>query len=210
VDVSIVEVANEGTKPFRGMWAGKTYVIAPGEKVFAPWEAMCLWCGDPTLVDTDVDRPRARAREYLSVSYGLHGAPWFSDSPQETAHMEGEPFEEYPMVGGVYRHPNLPLLRVTTSTGDQIVTILDDPEGDGSPQVRDDTAEAQTEILAQLQQQVAALTRQLAQSNPEAAAAVHQAQAPEPVAPPAVADPSAPLPEDTPPATRAQRRTAKR
>lgn len=208
MDVSIVEVANEGDRVFRAMWAGKTYVIKPGEKVYAPWEAMCLWCGDPTLVDNDTERARTKAREYLGVMYGLLGAPWFSDEQTTTAHMEGEPFSEYDLIDGVYRHPNLPRLRVSTSTGDQVVTILDDPDGDGTT-VRDDTASTQADILAGLQAQVAALSRQLAQSNPDAVAA-QETKAPEPVAPPAVADPSAPLPEDTPPATRAQRRGAKR
>lgn len=214
MDAAIVEVRNEGDRVFRGMWAGKTYVIAPGDRVFAPWEAMCLWCGDPNTVDDESSpqgRQRTRAREALSVNYATYGAPWYTDEPRSTIALPDTNEVAVPYVedGGVWRHPNLPKLRVFTSEGVEVPTVLSDPEGGGGTVVPNDTAAAQVEVLAALQAQVEALTRQIAQTNPEAAMATVTASKDPVTTAPAPASPSDPLPEDLPPSARG-RRTAKR
>jgi hypothetical protein len=213
MDTPIVSIRNAGDKPFKHGWAGQNYKIDPGKAVFVPWEAMCLWCGDPNLADTAVERSRSKAREHLGVQYGTFDAPFYDDTERETIHLPHEPFETYiwDEDRNAFRHPNIPKLEVSDAAGNRIVTILEDPDGNGAPTGRDDTDRTQEQALAQLQATVAQLQAQLAHTNPDAVAeslAAVVAVEKEPVAVEAAAD--MPIPEDVPPQARRGRQVSKR
>jgi hypothetical protein len=104
--LTAVRIRNAGTKQFRAKYAGEWYIIPPNVDHIVPYDAMVLWCGDPTLVDIDKKR-RFRTHEYarLCVKYGVY----------ENADRMGENF------------PKLEIYNLADNT--QIITVLDDPLG---------------------------------------------------------------------------------
>lgn len=167
----IVVVHNEGDRPFRSRWNNQQYEIPPGGQVYAPWEAMVRWCGDPGARDTDKERFRTDEVSRLDCLYGLLNAPFYSDEPRRTHGMETtvppEPQEDYQPHDNRYRHPHLPRLDVRTAAGDKVVTVLDDPFGDSFTPSQIVTQDASlVAAIQKLESEIAAMKAQQALEAP--------------------------------------------
>lgn len=102
-----VRIVNEGTEELNLPYDGRLYTLAPGQSRFFPADVMYAWMGNPTVRNTEYDRWRDEAYRNLIIFYG--GA---------AAHMNDENPRDY-----------LPALVAYDSNDNQILTILDDPEG---------------------------------------------------------------------------------
>lgn len=102
--MELVRITNDDDVPFIGMFNGQRYIIKPRSETVVPFEAMCLWMGNPNSRDLDAKR-RDRTSEYrrLRVKYGVY------------EHND--------------REDQLPRLSAFNMEGEKIVTVLDDPEG---------------------------------------------------------------------------------
>lgn len=189
MDTEIVEVRNAGSKPVVLAYGGRRYPVNPEQRVAVPVQAVKRSVGDWERRD-DPDSnylPRTRERSRLSTLYGLCGDAFYSDDPIITAslaieadggNMRVKPADYDPIdaIDGrrIYMHPNLPRLEVFDLTGNRIITVLDDPDGDMATggafhAVRRDGEAATKDQIASLQAQVSALVNQLAATDPEAA-----------------------------------------
>jgi len=103
----ILRLKNVGTDRFSDMYDNQKYTIEPSGETLAPYEAVCLWLGDPESRDYDARR-RDRTDEYERLSTRL----------------------------GVYHDQHLfeaarPKLEVWTLDGQRITTVTEDPTGSG-------------------------------------------------------------------------------
>jgi hypothetical protein len=104
--MDMVRLVNKGTDTFTDTYNNTRYTIAAGSEGFVPWDAMCLWLGDPRARDAD-ERHRDRTDEYarLREKYGV--------------------YHQDKLFAGV-----VPQLEVYTLDGKRITTVAEDPEGE--------------------------------------------------------------------------------
>lgn len=156
--MNVVRVTNTGDTPFIDKFDGQKFRVEPHSDTLVPFDAICLWMGNPGARDIDAKR-RDRTDEFgrLRVRYG------------------------------VYEHEHLwetarPHLEVTTLEGERILTVAEDPEG-RAVQVEfareADTNEALRADLADVRSTLDKVLAALAQAGPETAQAVMQAIAPD-------------------------------
>ena len=181
------KIHNHGTTKLRLQWDGSWFEIAPGQDGHAPYNAICLWFGDPRAVDIgdpDNDRPtqfRRAERERLSTFYGVYEDQWYSDTPLRSFGIDtitdfaaestmtdarrrpvgAVPYVEDSFHG--YRHPHLPSVEVwRVDTNEKLWTVLEDPDGNHNAPV--DTTHVQNKAL---QAQIAAMEDQLSRMKSE-------------------------------------------
>lgn len=167
----ILRLKNVGTDRFSDMYGNQPYSIEPGGETLAPYEAVCLWLGDPESRDYDARR-RERTDEYERLCTRL----------------------------GVYHDQHLfeaarPKLEVWTLDGGRVTTVSEDPTGSGmSINVSaDSTTEAiLRDQLDSMKQQMDAITTAL-ESAPEAQQVVLDAVSPSDAV--VAVDPKAPVDE---------------
>lgn len=158
-DYTVVRMVNEGDVPFTGIYVGEKYEADPGEQLFVPFYAMCLWAGHPDAVDIDNKR-RHRTHELkrLQVKYGTHsfGGCWTTEVCNGNPGRDGTP--RHPP----HRHlPAIAFYRVDDGT--PYATVLADPEGTSATRVaatsQDDLS---TRAMADMQREIEKLQRDIA------------------------------------------------
>jgi hypothetical protein len=172
-----VRVVNAGSKTFKGGHANTTYLIEPGKSRFVPFHAAVRWAGNPWAVNEGQHREthwRTLEIDRLSTLYGVYSDPWTVEEPwTRMDYSDKRPETDAVYVqrddapGSPYYHPNLPNLIVEDSEGNQLPTVLSDPEGDiVSPAEIATRAEQRTlsAQIAELQRQVAQAQLQMAQT----------------------------------------------
>lgn len=136
----VVRVKNVGDKPFKGMWDGQEYRFAPGEENIVPFDGACLWLGNPTSVGPARVLENARLR----AKWGAVG------DADKTAEQRWE--------------ENHPRLKVTTMTGEDVLMVIDDPDGEHvAPSVRTENEQKLLEgQVSELKRELQAVQGQLA------------------------------------------------
>lgn len=103
----VVRIRNVGKEDFVDMYGNQPYRIRAGSESIVPFDAMALWLGHPAANNVD-PRNRVRVSEYarLRTRYGAYDNPdlWEQNKPK--------------------------LECFTIDTGEPIITVVDDPDGD--------------------------------------------------------------------------------
>lgn len=167
----VVRIRNDGESLFTGKWAGEKYTVPPGSETLVEWDAICNWFGHPNAIDVPGDkRKRFRTDELhrLFVKYGIY----------ENHHLQEE------------RFPKVSVWDI--STGQQYITVINDPQGKNLTPETQTIAENQNlhEQMRLMQEQMAFLQAQLAQRNADGNA--------NPMPQPQIGDESAVAPENRP------------
>lgn len=136
----IVRVVNNGDQPFTIGWDSRQYRLEPGKDTFVPFEACCLWFGDP------------RSTNSIQSAKNQHGIVSFiPDRDSEIRRLR----VKYGNIGGDERFVDpAPDVTIYDLTGEQIVTVLDDPSGD-SITVAQPTVVDQSNLIATIERQQA-------------------------------------------------------
>ena len=67
-----VRVLNKGGEDFKGQYDRDTYVIPAGSESIVPWDATCLWLGDPRATDNGVQKNRLEEYRRLTSKFGVY------------------------------------------------------------------------------------------------------------------------------------------
>src|SRR4051812_31898248 len=112
----IVRAVNTGGAVFTIGWDSKQYKLEPGKDTFIPFEAACLWFGDP------------RSTNSIQSIKNQHGMVSFvPDRDSEVRRLR----VKYGNIGGDERYVDPgPSVDLFDLEGNQITTVLDDPEGE--------------------------------------------------------------------------------
>jgi len=111
----IVRIVNKGSAAFYIQWDSKVYTLEPEKDAFVPFEAACLWFGDPRSTGTI---------RSTRDNKGLVG--FVPDREAEVRRLR----VKFGNLGGDERFvQNAPNIEVYDIQGTRIVTVLDDPEG---------------------------------------------------------------------------------
>lgn len=71
-----IRINNTGDVPFSDRYDGQRFTVQPGGDLFVPWEAACLWLGDPTTADLGPNMKfRTDERERVFMRLGMAGVP---------------------------------------------------------------------------------------------------------------------------------------
>lgn len=127
----IVSMKNVGDETFRHEYELDFYVIEPGETVVMPIGALNCWFGDPYLTNGTKDQWRHKELERVRGRYGCY------TSEQEYLLPRFECFD--------------------ATTGDRVLTVLEDPEGLGGVVDHDIRGGAPGSVIDRIE----ALTREL-------------------------------------------------
>lgn len=195
-DYTTVQMVNSGDVEFVGTYTGQEFRAGPGERIFVPFYAMCLWAGHPDAVDLDRKR-RYRTDELkrLQVKYGTHSfnGCWTTELCNGNPGVDGK--SKHPPM----RHlPDIHFYRVEDGT--EYMTVLADPEGKkiGAHTIAEvSQGTMESRALADLQSTVERLQRELSvvQSSQGHASIP---PAPEPRIPPAPGSSTVPTPSPQP------------
>lgn len=138
----IVRAVNTGDLPFTIGWDSRQYKLEPGKDTFIPFEAACLWFGDP------------RSSNSIQSIKNQHGMVSFvPDRDSEVRRLR----VKYGNIGGDERFVDPgPSVDLYDLEGNQITTVLDDPEGDdvtvATPTITDQNS--LVEMVARQQRQI--------------------------------------------------------
>jgi len=99
-----VRLLNKGQEDFTGQYDRDTYTIPAGSEGIVPWEAACLWLGDPRATDVGVQKNRLEEYRRLTTKFGVYD--------------DHSLFDE--------RRPNLEVWRLN---GQKVTMLADDPFG---------------------------------------------------------------------------------
>lgn len=154
----VIRLVNEGDSDFKDMYGSQPYSIPAGGQMFVDYDAMCLWLGHPEANDFD-PRNRVRLAEYqrLRSRYGV-------DAKNLEQTLAGIPVDS----DELFRKMRPKLSAYDASTGTQILTVADDPDGMLLTKAPDVTGDNQALILArmqQMEQEMAGLRSALAQQD---------------------------------------------
>lgn len=117
--LQILRVTNIGKKPWSDKFQNRRYSAEPGQEIVVPFLAVCLWLGHPDAIDHPSDKQRQfRFEEWrrLQVRYGC-----YDNIGDETIHTKQGDIPAWKNV--------VPRLKVTTMAGEEVITVVDDPEG---------------------------------------------------------------------------------
>ncbi len=114
-DGELVVAINRGVHPLTIMWANKGYVLTPDKNVRIPFEAACLWFGDP--------RSGALSR---SVKRESGEVVFLPDRRGEVIRLR---LKYGNLFGDERGFENVPDVRVETMDGEEIPTVLQYPDG---------------------------------------------------------------------------------
>lgn len=139
-----LQIHNDGETTFEGMYGGQKWVLAPGMSTVIRQEAAVLWFGDPRLIDHERSGRLIPARseevERIKLRYGVTG---FAADPHTGRAMP--------------TWDDLPKIRVTSHSGEDIKMVIHDPAGDSVVVVNQTVEENRI-----LNEQMEAMRRQLA------------------------------------------------
>lgn len=157
-----VYIVNHDTTPHTFKWDRKKFLLEPNRRVPVPFEAVCLWTGDP----------RASAK-MASVRTEGGDVMFVPDRETEVRRLKIKYGGEENFI--------FPNLSVTTLDDDPIVTVLEDLEGNTvNPAVQTVTeASTQADAVRLLQAQVARLTALLEPQGGDLTEFVNQPPEPE-------------------------------
>jgi hypothetical protein len=137
-DGQLVEVIFDDETPLTLMWDSRPYVIAVGEEAHVPFEAMSLALGDP------------RSAENMASYRDERGNTGFVlDRATEVRRLRTLYDNQMGPEGEVMYAPQA---TVVDLEGEEVTTVLDDPQGAGVIPVPT-TALDRDQLLAQLQRQ---------------------------------------------------------
>lgn len=142
-------VENLGEGDFKAQFGGQWYRVAPGEKAIIRRDAAFLWFGDPRMIDTvrngRVLAARSNEVDRIKLRYGITD---FTD-PQNGVRLTWD---------------DLPQVRVTNSSGEEIKMVIHDPAGDvvtPAEQTREENKVLQATV-DKMKSELASLTAQMA------------------------------------------------
>jgi len=72
VSDSVVRVVNKGDTDFEGQYDRNRYPVAAGSEGIIPWDAACLWLGDPRLRDVGNQKERLEEYRRLTSKFGVY------------------------------------------------------------------------------------------------------------------------------------------
>jgi hypothetical protein len=152
----LIEVRNVGDEPV--VLRGNTkYEIAPGGRRILPFDVAAAWFGDPRLQNIGKDKMRALAFDQVQYAWGFTNGmkyPVFTEDGKLVRFKEWDDFR-----------PTVECFDV--ETGERVPFIIDDPEGEmafGGPALIDPATQdvrALTDMIAQMQQQMASMQQLL-------------------------------------------------
>jgi hypothetical protein len=120
----MVRLVNKSDTDFKDMYNSVTYRVPAGSDGFAPFDAACLWFGDPSSQDLSArDRGRTDEYERLRVRYGVYA-------------------DEHRFDGA------LPDIEVYTLDGDRVTMVREDPTGELGQVANPFTATSNADPLA--------------------------------------------------------------
>lgn len=67
-----VRLVNKGDTPFIGKYNNQEYPVPVKGECVVPWDAACLWLGDPRAADVGQNRARIGEYERLCVKFGVY------------------------------------------------------------------------------------------------------------------------------------------
>ncbi len=111
----LVTATNVGSYPFTVEYASKKYVLAPNKSTRLPFEAACLWFGDPR------SGPNVRAVRHES---GM--VEWIPDRSTEVRRLRLKYGNHFGDERGLDEAPSVD---VETMDGDRIPTVIQYPDG---------------------------------------------------------------------------------
>lgn len=164
----VIRLVNEGDTAFVDAYNSQPFTIPPHGNLFVDWDAMCLWLGHPEANDFD-PRNRVRVAEYarLRCRYGVDAR-----ALQQT--LDGVAFND----DDLFQQMRPKLSAYDASSGQQILTVADDPSGDSLSPSIEPSGNNMDAILARLsamEQESANLRAQLA-ANQRTEQALNDAQ----------------------------------
>jgi hypothetical protein len=121
---AMARVVNTGSTTFTDQYALEKYTIEPGSEQFVPFDAICLWMGDPRLQDLG-PRDRHRTDEFMRVCIRLGAHDGDLDILAR----------------------NKPSLECYTLEGVLMKMVVDDPEGPGQNIFNTDQPTNETTML---------------------------------------------------------------
>jgi len=142
-----VRIRNLGKTPFKDKYANQPYVLPAGDVMIVPWDAVCLWFGNPEKQDLPAVSKYERRDEYQRVltRMGCYDGDGSTASEKLKA--------------------RLPRVKVETFDGEEIVMLINDPEGRFADRVIKtgglDSTEALAKELESLKRAQAELLRRL-------------------------------------------------
>lgn len=131
MDQYVTIVNNDTLEPFTGKYDGEYITIPAGGSKVVPYDVMRVWMGDPILTDDGRHNDRHDAYNRLCSLYHARGLTGNDPSL-------------------------LPDISAFTEDGEQIITILDDPEGETLVPDSEGTSD-----ISQLQRQIDRLNARL-------------------------------------------------
>lgn len=138
-----VRIANQGDEPYTDRYDNTSYTIPAGGDLFVPWDAVCLWLGDPRRKNLSPSRrERVEETDRLMARRGI-----LSNDPAELVEKR-------------------PALKVFTTEGVEIPMLIENPEATAfDPFSASTMAEDPEERIYRLEQTLAAIA-----SSPDAPA----------------------------------------
>jgi len=133
-----VRLVNKGDEDWVGGYSRQQYVVPVNGEAVVPWDAACLWFGDPRASDVGQNKARIGEYERLCVKYGVY--------------EKAEEFEDA-----------RPKIEVFRFNGERVKMLAEDPFGtpvdvfgSGDPAYNDPTVQIAklTEMVNDLQKQV--------------------------------------------------------
>lgn len=153
-----LRVKNTGTTDYVGRFDGNRWTISPGSEAAVPYDAACLWAGDPSLVDTGTgqnERGRTDELARVQVRCGYHDGVVYriqedgSPGPQEGEHVPWDSVR--------------PPLEFFTFEGTPVPMVADAPDGPPVDLFGDgDSAKSDQQRIAELEGTVRALAARVA------------------------------------------------
>lgn len=148
-----VRAVNNSDTPITWVYANVKHVLTPGQSVFIPYMAMCMYQGDPRAIDLPGDNPETKYRRNEYARLRIHCGVYEDDAKWAT----------------------VPHTQVTCYPIDSDVpfnTVLRDPEGVNQAEEKADNSQTQflTAQMEQMAAQMRAMQAQLAASQSSDAA----------------------------------------
>lgn len=153
----VVRVHNLDDTDYEFMWDSVGYVVPANGDGMMPFEAMANWFGDP--------RSTSSIRSNTDHK-GLRG--WIPDRETEVRRLRMKYGVEQGDERVIREHPNV---EVYTASGERVLTVLDDPSGQSTNVEVPRSAKSFEDLATQvtnLQNQIAAITRNQAAPPAEA------------------------------------------
>lgn len=153
----VVMVRNVADKPFDVRYNSRSTIINPDETGIVDSEAAKLWFGDWEARNIGrEERHQFRTRE-LERLKGIYGAHFDDDFRAE------HPSIPEPLLADQKWERNRPRVELYNQSGERIISVLDDPEGNTLP-LEDASQDVLARTVSQMQSQLDELKDQLSKA----------------------------------------------